>query len=388
MAELGFNPKGNPSKPMRLLLASLLTATSAALPAQQFDTRGIPADAAIVVLTAPSTGLQINNSPEMKALRERMEKLSAKASKGAVQPNYEKILQEELGFNTNDTNNAFAVGVNVAMGANGQPAFSGAAILHVKIDPKKVEAFAKKRSVAALTAGGKSGWNAMQFVAAIVDPKGQTTADEESFQIGLFVIDASTVAIVQPKDAAACFASLAGKAPSYALNPAQKAFAAETGKAYGFFAVNMARLPSTPELEQAGLANAMMAFGEKGPNQVYQIAANFTSAEKAKTTGQQIQGFLAAAPLLLAIDPAEPVEQQALKKMGGEIVSAIQPVKVEGTRASLVVSMETSKLIGMVSQMFDLAEKQLDTQAGAPAANPTVKAAGGKKKPVAPATSK
>ena len=53
---------------MRLLLASLLTATSAALPAQQFDTRGIPADAAIVVLTAPSTGLQINNSPEMKAL--------------------------------------------------------------------------------------------------------------------------------------------------------------------------------------------------------------------------------------------------------------------------------------------------------------------------------
>jgi len=183
------------------------------------------------------------------------------------------------------------------------------------------------------------------------------------------------------------FASLAGKAPSYALNPAQKAFAAETGKAYGFVAVNMARLPSNPELEQAGLANAMMAFGEKGPNQVYQVAANFTSAEKAKTTGQQIQGFLAAAPLLLAIDPSEPVEQQALKKMGAEIVSAIQPVKVEGTRASMVVSMETSKLIGMVSQMFDLAEKQLESQGGT-TATPTVKASGGKKKPVAPATSK
>jgi len=387
MSQQGVNPKGNPSIPMRLLLASLLTTVGAALPAQQFDTRGIPADAAIVVLTAPSTGLQINNSPEMKALRERMEKLSAKAGKGAAQPNYEKILQDELGFNTNDTNNAFAVGVNIAKGANGEPTFSGAAILHVKIDPKKVEAFAKKRGVAALTAGGKSGWNAVQFAAAIVDPKAQPPADEESFQLGLFVIDASTIAIVQPKDAVACFASLAGKAPSYALNPAQKSFAAETGKAYGFFAINMARVPSSPELEQAGLANAMMAFGEKGPNQVYQVAANFTSAEKAKTTGQQIQGFLAAAPLLLAIDPSEPVEQQALKKMGAEIVSAIQPVKVEGTRASMVVSMETSKLIGMVSQMFDLAEKQLESQGGT-SATPAVKASGGKKKPVAPATSK
>lgn len=373
---------------MRLLLASLLTATSAALPAQQFDTRGLPADAAIVLVTAPTTGLQINSSPAMKALRARMEKLTAKASQGKAQPNYEKILREELGFDPNDTNSSFALGVNIANGANGAPDFSGAAVLHVKVDPKKVEAFAKKRGVAALAAGGKNGWNAVQFFGAIADPKSQPQADgPDSFQLGLFVVDAATVVIVQPKDAAACFASLAGKTPAYALNAAQKTFAAETGKTYGFFAVNMARLPSTPELEQAGLANAMMAFGEKGPAQVYQIAANFTSAEKAKTTGQQIQGFLAAAPLLLAIDPAEPVEQQVMKKLGTEIVSSIQPVKVNGNQAALTISLETEKLIGMVSQVLDIAEKQMEGQAGSADA-PTVKATGGKKKPVAPATSK
>ena len=130
------------------------------------------------------------------------------------------------------------------------------------------------------------------------------------------------------------------------------------------------------------------AFGEKGPSQVYKIAANFTSAEKAKTTGQQIQGFLAAAPLLLAIDPAEPAEQQAIKKLGTELVSAIQPVKVEGNQAAMTISLETEKLIGMVAQMMDLAEKQMEAQGGAAAGAPAVKATGGKKKPVGAPASK
>jgi len=370
---------------MRLLLASLLTATAAVLPAQQFDTRGIPADAAIVLVTAPTTGLQINSSPAMKALRERMEKIAAKADQNG--PKYDKILREEFGIDTNDTNSSFAIGVNIANGANGAPDFSGAAVIHMKVDPKKVDAFAKKRGLAALTAGGKSGWNALQFFAALTDPKAQAQPDgPDSFQLGLFIVDASTIVIAQPKDAAKCFASLAGKTPAYALSPAQKTFTAETGKPYGFFAINMARLPSNPELEQTGLANAMMAFGEKGPHQVYQIAAHFTSAEKAKTTGQQIQGFLAAAPLLLAIDPSEPVEQQVMKKLGAELVSAVQPVKVNGNQAALTFSLETEKLVGMISQVIDIAEKQMDAQAGAAA--PTVKASGGKKKPVGAPTSK
>jgi hypothetical protein len=373
---------------MRLLLASLLATAGAALPAQQFDTRGIPADAAIVLVTAPTTGLQINTSPAMKALRERAEKISLKAAAAgpAGQPNYDKILREEFGVDTNDTKNSFALGLNVSNGANGAPDFSGAAILHVKVDPKKVEAFGKKRGIATLTAGGKTGWNALQFFAAVADPKAQPQADgPDSFQLGLFVVDAGTIVIVQPKDAANCFASLAGKSPAYALSAAHKSFVAETGKAYGFFAVNLARLPSTPELEQTGLASAAMAFGEKGPNQVYKIAANFTSAEKAKTSGQQIQGFLAAAPLLLAIDPAEPAEQQAIKKMGADLVAGIQPLSVNGNQAVMTISLETEKLIGMVSQIMDIAEKQMEAQGGA-APTPAVKASGGKKKPVGATT--
>ncbi len=373
---------------MRLLLASLLATAGAALPAQQFDTRGIPADAAIVLVTAPTAGLQINSSPAMKALRERAEKISLKAAAAgpAGQPNYDKIMREEFGIDANDPKNSFALGLNIANGANGAPDFSGAAILHIKVDPKKVEAFGKKRGIATLTAGGKTGWNALQFFAAVAEPKSQPQADgPDSFQLGLFVVDATTVAIVQPKDAAQCFASLAGKTPSYALSAAHKTFAAETGKAYGFFAVNLARLPSTPELEQTGLASAAMAFGEKGPNQVYKIAANFTSAEKAKATGQQIQGFLAAAPLLLAIDPAEPAEQQAIKKMGAELVAGIQPVSVNGNQASLTISLETEKLMGMVAQIMDIAEKQMEAQVGA-TPTPAVKASGGKKKPAGATT--
>jgi hypothetical protein len=376
---------------MRLVLASLLTTVGASLPAQQFDTRGIPADAAIVVVTAPSTGLQINSSPAMKALRERMEKLSAKtaAGTGKTQPNYEKLMRDEFGIDTNDTNNSFAAGVNIANN-NGAIDVRGAGVFHVKVDPKKVEAFAKKHGIGAVAAGGKNGWNALQFVAAFGEEKLQQVAtDPEAPVIGLFLVDAGTVVIAQPKDAAACFASLAGKTPAFALNPAQKAFAAETGKAYGFFAVNLARLPSSPELEQSGLASAMMAIGEKGANQVYQIAANFTSPEKAKTTGQQIQGFLAAAPLLLAIDPSEPAEQQAMKKMGAELIAGIQPVKVNGNQATVGLSLETEKLLGIVGQILDLAEKQIDAQAGATAPGaPTVKATGGKKKPAGATTSK
>jgi len=351
---------------MRLILASLLTTVGAALPAQQFDTRGIPADAAIVLVTAPTAGLQINSSPAMKTLRERAEKLSLKAGAAGLagQPNYDKIMREEFGIDTNDTTNSFALGLNITNGANGAPDFSGAAVLHIKVDPKKVEAFGKKRGVATLTAGGKTGWNALQFFAAVADPKAQPQADgPDSFQLGLFIVDASTIVLAQPKDAAASFASLAGKTPAYALNAAQKTFAADTGKAYGFFAVNLARLPSNPELEQTGLANAMMAFGEKGPNQVF-------------------QGFLAAAPLLLAIDPTEPAEQQAMKKMGTELVAAIQPVKVEGNLAAMTISLETEKLMGMVAQIMDLTEKQMEAQGGAASGAPAVKASGGKKKPV------
>jgi hypothetical protein len=60
---------------------------------------------------------------------------------------------------------------------------------------------------------------------------------------------------------------------------------------------------------------------------------------------------------------------------------------VEGKQASLVVSLETAKMIGIANQVIDMLEKQAEAQGSptAPAATPAVKASGGKKKPAAPA---
>ena len=38
-------------------------------------------------------------------------------------------MRDEMGLDLNDPHNSFAVGVNIATGANGEPVFSGAAIL-------------------------------------------------------------------------------------------------------------------------------------------------------------------------------------------------------------------------------------------------------------------
>ena len=71
---------------MRLFLAALLTAVGIPSSAQQgLDTRGLPVDSAIVLVTAPTVGLQISDSsPAMKALRERIEKVSAKTQAAEI----------------------------------------------------------------------------------------------------------------------------------------------------------------------------------------------------------------------------------------------------------------------------------------------------------------
>jgi hypothetical protein len=374
---------------MRLFLASLLTALSAVLPAQQpFDTRGLPVDSTFVLVTGPAQGLQISNtSPAMKSLRERVEKLSAKVqSLGNDAPDMEKILRTEFGINTDDNNNTVAFGLKFA----GPEDISGVGILRVKIDPKRVDAFAKKHGIAPLTAGGRTGWNALQFIDVLSNPKAGKPVDEPGQPpIGVFVVDTNTVVVCSAKEAAACFAGLAGKAPSFALSKQQSAMVAETGKGYLFAGIDFSRLPQEfrQGLEQNGVTAVNLAVGEKGPSQIFKVTGDFSSAEKAKLSGQQIQGFLAAAPLLLAVDPSEPIEQQALKKIGAELVASIQPVKVEGKQASLVVSLETAKMIGIANQVIDMLEKQAEAQGSptAPAATPAVKASGGKKKPAAPA---
>ncbi|GBL30733.1 hypothetical protein EMGBS10_18830 [Opitutia bacterium] len=364
---------------MRLLFTALLIAGGVALPAQErFDTRGLPADAALVLVTAPAHGLQISNTaPAMQALRARVEKLSAKTQAlGNDEPDMEKAVRDEFGINTDDNDNTIALGLKIA----GPGDISGVGILRVKVDPKRVDAFARKRGVAPLTAGGRTGWNALQLLDALANPKGgKVTAEPDEAPWGVFVLDNNTVVISSAEEAAACFARLADKAPSFALNAAHQASVAGTGKGYLFATMDLSRLP--PEIaEEIGRKNGVTAVtlvaGEKGPDQFLELSGDYTSAAKAKAAAQQLQGFLSAAPLLLAIDPAETVELQALKKVGAELVAAIQPMKIAGQRASFTVSIKTARLFAVAGQTLDLLEKEADAQAV-----PQAKATGGKKTP-------
>jgi hypothetical protein len=369
---------------MRRLLAALLAAVGPALPAQeQFDTRGLPVDAAIVLVTAPTTGLQISDgSPAMKALRERLDKLAAQAvADGNVGPDMEKALRTELGIDTNDSQNAIAIGLKMA----GPENITGVGILRVKVDPARIEAYARKRGISALTAGGRTGWNALTFIDALAQPKaGKVPEEPGPPSLGVFILDNRTIAICDPKDAATCFASLAGKAPSFTLNAAQKAQVARTGQGYLFATVDFSRLPN--EIADAvgqKVDVVNLAAGEKGPLQCAELVGHFATAAQAKLSAQQLQGLLAAAPRLLAIDPAEPLEQQVMMKIVAEFVAAIQPVKVEGKQASFALSIETAKAIAVADQAIDMIERQAAAQA---TPTPAVKASGGKKKPVGATT--
>lgn len=365
---------------MRLFLAALLTAVGASSSAQQgLDTRGLPVDSAIVLVTAPTVGLQISDSsPAMKALRERIEKVSAKTqAAGNDEPDMEQTLRTELGINTNDNLNAIAIGLKVA----GPENITGVGILRVKVDPKRIEAFARKRGISPLTAGGKNGWNALTFIDALAQPKaGKVPEEPGPPSLGVFIVDDRTIAICDPKDAATCFASLAGKAPSFTLNAAQQALVARTGKGYLFATVDFRRIPEEmrnalgPKVDVVNLA-----AGEKGPQQCCELVGDFATAAQAKLSAQQIQGLLAAAPLLLASEPDASLEERTMKKIAAEFVAALQPVKVEGKQASLALSIETTKAIAVANQAIDMVEQQADAQAA-----PTVKATGGKKKPIAP----
>ena len=369
---------------MRLLLSALLAAFGPALPAQQpFDTRGLPVDSTIVLVTAPTSGLQISDgSPAMKALRERLEKLSASTQADADdEPDMEKALRTELGIDTNDSQNAIAIGLKM----EGPENITGVGILRVKVDPKRVDAYARKRGITPVTAGGRNGWNALTFLDALAQPKaGKVPVEPGPPSLGVFVLDNRTIAICDPKDAAACFASLEGKAPSFALNAAQKALVARTGRGYLFATVDFKRLPN--EIvdavgQKVDVVN--LAAGEKGPLQCAELVGDFATAAQAKLSAQKLQGLLAAAPLLLAIDPAEPLDQQTMKKIAAELVAAIRPVKVEGKQASLALSIETAKAIAVADQAIGMIEKQAATPGA-----PTVKASGGKKKPVGTTTTK
>jgi len=140
---------------MRLLSCLALVLTSAVLPSQDFDFKGVPADYAIVFATASSRGLKISDSPEAKAFKARMEKAIAGLDPSAKD---NKEMQEAIklatGIDLESPDNRLAGGVT--LGAAGQ--MSGGLIVRTRHDSKKLSAHAvAKRSAPCRPARPRAG---------------------------------------------------------------------------------------------------------------------------------------------------------------------------------------------------------------------------------------
>ncbi|MEY4818929.1 MAG: hypothetical protein RLZZ23_1702, partial [Verrucomicrobiota bacterium] len=240
---------------MRLLSCLALVLTSAVLPAQDFDFKGVPADYAIVFATASSRGLKISDSPEAKAFKSRMEK--AEDSK-----EMQEAIKLATGIDLESPDNRLAGGVT--LGAAGQ--MSGGLIVRTRHDSKKLSAHAVAKKVSTVQAGATQGWNGQELLASLSDELAKVAKDfpttatapgaPASEPIGVFDLDDNTLVIAQPKEAVRIIALLKGQGASYALSPALRPQVNATGRPYAVFAMNAAKLPATPELTDSGFQGA------------------------------------------------------------------------------------------------------------------------------------
>ena len=345
---------------MRLLSCLALVITSAVLPAQDFDFKGVPADYAIVFATASSRGLKISDSPEAKAFKARMEKAVAGLDPSAKDS---KEMQEAIklatGIDLESPDNRLAGGVT--LGAAGQ--ISGGLIVRMRHDSKKLSAHAVAKKVSTVQAGATKGWNGQELLASLSDelakvakefPTTAATASAPASEpIGVFDLDDNTLVIAQPKEAVRIIALLKGQGASYALSPALRPQVNATGRPYAVFAMNAAKLPATPELTDSGFQGAIFAMGENSGDQIMKISAFFTTKEKAAPMAMQAQGMLAMAPMMLAGDPTKPetAEEKEMKALAAEFLAGIQPVEAAGNQITLTAKWETLKLFGMLEKI-------------------------------------
>jgi hypothetical protein len=345
---------------MRLLSGLALVLTSAVLPAQDFDFKGVPADYAIVFATASSRGLKISDSPEAKAFKARMEKAIAGLDPSAKDS---KEMQEAIklatGIDLESPDNRIAGGVT--LGAAGQ--MSGGLIVRTRHDSKKLSAHAVAKKVSTVQAGATKGWNGQELLASLSDELAKVAKEfptpatapgaPASEPIGVFDLDDNTLVIAQPKEAVRIIALLKGQGASYALSPALRPQVNATGRPYAVFAMNAAKLPATPELTNSGFQGAVFAMGENGSNQIMKISAFFTSKEQAAPMAMQAQGMLAMAPMMLAGDPTKPetAEEKEMKALAAEFLAGIQPVEAAGNQVTLTAKWETLKLFGMLEKI-------------------------------------
>jgi hypothetical protein len=344
---------------MRLLPCLALVITSAVLPAQDFDFKGVPADYAIVFATASSRGLKISDSPEAKAFKARMEKAVAGLDPSAKDS---KEMQEAIklatGIDLESPDNRLAGGVSLGAGDDER----GGLIIRARHDSKKLSAHAIANKVGTLQAGATKGWNGQELLASLSDELAKVANDfptpggmmrKPSEPIGVFDLDDNTLVIAQPKEAVRIIALLKGQGASYALSPALRPQVNATGRPYAVFAMNAAKLPATPELTDSGFQGAVFAMGENGSNQIMKISAFFTTKEKAAPMAMQAQGMLAMAPMMLAGDPTKPetAEEKEMKALAAEFLAGIQPVEAAGNQVTLTAKWETLKLFGMLEKI-------------------------------------
>jgi len=344
---------------MRLLSCLALVLTSAVLPAQDFDFKGVPADYAIVFATASSRGLKISDSPEAKAFKARIEKAVAGLDPSAKDS---KEMQEAIklatGIDLESPDNRLAGGVSLGAGDDER----GGLIIRARHDSKKLSAHAIAKKVSTVQAGATKGWNGQELLASLGGEFAKVANDfptpggmmrKPSEPIGVFDLDDNTLVIAQPKEAVRIIALLKGQGASYALSPALRPQVNATGRPYAVFAMNAAKLPATPELTDSGFQGAVFAMGENSGDQIMKISAFFTTKEKAAPMAMQAQGMLAMAPMMLAGDPTKPetAEDKAMKALAAEFLAGIQPVEAAGNQVTLTAKWETLKLFGMIEKI-------------------------------------
>lgn len=352
---------------MRIISALALVLTSAFLPAQDFDFKGVPADYAFAFATTSSRGLKIGDSPEAKAFKARIEKIVAGLDKGGKDSKQmQAAFKDATGLDLESPDNRYAGGFS--LGKDGS--FTGGVIVHARHDSAKLSAHAGAKNVPALRAGNTNGWKAKELFASLSDELAEAASSfpappqdkaENQEDFGVFDVDNNTLVVAQPKEAARIIGLLKGQGASYSLPAAQRSVANSTGRPYVILAVNAAKLPSTPELAESGFVSGLFAMGEKGSDQVMKMNATFTSKEKAAPLAMQAQGMLAMAPMMLAGDPSKPATEQEkeIKAMAGELLAGIQPIEASGNQVTLTAKWNTLKLYALIEKTFTLVAKEL-----------------------------
>lgn len=351
---------------MRLLSCLALVITSAVLPAQDFDFKGVPADYAIVFATASSRGLKISDSPEAKAFKARMEKTLAGLDPSTKDSKeMQEAIKAATGIDLESPDNRIAGGVTVDAGDD----LRGGLIIRARHDSKKLSAHAIAKKVSTVQAGAIKGWNGQELLASLGDEFAKVANDfptpggmmrKLSEPIGVFDLDDNTLVIAQPKEAARIIDLLKGKGASYALNASLRPQVNATGRPYAVFAMNAAKLPATPELTDSGFQGAIFAMGENRSDQIMKISAYFTTKEKAAPMAMQAQGMLAMAPMMLAGDPSKPetAEEKEMKALAAEFLAGVQPVEAAGNQVTLTAKWDTFKLFGMLEKIVAIGATQ------------------------------